>query len=101
MPESERKEKVKTCKTLYENAIKIAKEKLKVSDNLRLRLMMNYGFFGDEWLNQEGDKIKAKQEVEKTFNEALEEIETLTEDEFVKAASILSEMDDLNKQNTS
>lgn len=98
LPEAERKEKIKKCQALYESGLKIAKEKLKVSDNLRLRLVMNYGIFGDEWMSDEKSKAAAKQEVERTFNEALVQIEKLTEEDFLKTASILSEMDELAKK---
>jgi 14-3-3 protein len=95
--EAERNKNIKKCQSLYEDALKVAKEKLKVSDNLRLQLVVNYGSFGDEYLSDEA-KIKAKQEVEKTLGEALVEIEKLADEEFVKSAKILSEMDKLAKK---
>lgn len=96
-PETERKENIKKCQIFYEDALKVAKEKLKFTDNLRLQLVVNYGSFGDEYMSNES-KIKTKQEVEKTLDDALVEIEKLADEEFVKSATILSEMDKLAKK---
>jgi hypothetical protein len=89
---SDRQQKISKCAELYEEALKIAKDKLKISDTVRLTLTMSYGQFSDEFISDESKKEIVGQEVRKIYDEALEALEQLSDKEFIKAAAILNEI---------
>ena len=89
--EQDRKDGADKAKTSYENAMRIAKEKLSRANPAYLGLALNYSVFLYEIIGQKQEAIDL---ADKSFKEAVDLLDELIEDEYSEATLILQLLKD-------
>ena len=89
--EQDRKDGADKAKTSYENAMRIAKEKLSRANPAYLGLALNYSVFLYEIIGQKQEAIDL---ADKSFKEAVDLLDELLEEEYSEATLILQLLKD-------